>query len=559
MLTATNVGGGLAAPNPKFRRSFAPLVGMEPPPNVMRAEALRKGQLRGKIRTGAKTATKDQERDYLDRFRRLAEDPNPLVPKWLGTGADPFAKLRKHLAKVQARRGSAFWLKWLGRGKRLENAYAHTLLILKGGKIPSFAALKFHGRDIKYILRGNGLRDKLVAVHNHEDPDVRLLGYLDVARKGHAVLVSLTGEFAAIPVGGPLPPALLKSLWSELELDAVASDGGAACRHIREGRRRVSYEVKDLGVQVDLCAACIDDLGGDFVPRLEAYVLAPDARLRVERTVSGLEYAVRPDEARPEFEKLLQAANRDAEEKAKNYEGVTDIDRLTWTLEAFQKRLDSRADGFLLVDQDLWLSDFEAAAQKYGSDDLERQALAHAFRTQPPHVRTSDAGVNKLLEGLWPTEGKAILRHLAASVDGAELDALAQARPTEAFAQLARARKTEERFAGYPKFENLPAPLRLAHDLFKATRTGDTGLFQRRIAEAIRDPQLKPLALALARGFNQSAGIEWQYAPHEKDQALFFEPPAKLLARATPATYAQDLAQLAEALGLPAPTVNTPA
>src|SRR5687767_2819111 len=144
---------------------------MEPPPNVMRAEALRKGQVstRG-MRTGAKTATKDQERDYLERFERLAQDPSPLVPRWEGPGRDPFASMRAQLEKVRRRRGSSFWLKWYGRGRRMRSAYAHTLRILQGGRIPSFASIRLRGRDVKFVLRGNGIRDKLVAVQNCDEP-----------------------------------------------------------------------------------------------------------------------------------------------------------------------------------------------------------------------------------------------------------------------------------------------------------------------------------------------------------------------------------------------------
>src|SRR5687767_5814466 len=113
-------------------------MGLEPPPNIMKA-----GQRPSKIRTGARTATKNQERDMLDKLARLAEDPSPLVPEWLGPGRSPFEKHSRKLAKVQRLQTKPRRLRWAARGKRLWNGYAACLVVKETQKIPSFAAIKF--------------------------------------------------------------------------------------------------------------------------------------------------------------------------------------------------------------------------------------------------------------------------------------------------------------------------------------------------------------------------------------------------------------------------------
>ncbi len=531
-------------------------VGMEPPPSIARADKLRSGQLRGRIRTGAKTATKDQERDYLDRFERLAQDPSPLVPVWRGDGADPFAKLRSRLERVRARRASPFWLKWYGRGKRLDNAYAQTLTVLQGGKIPSFASFKFRGRDVKFVLRGQGLRDKLMAVQNHEDSDVRLLGYLDFARKNDVLLISLPDEFAAFPGRDGLPAPVLTAILHEVGLETPPG-GATGCPHTAEDRVRLRYDLKKLKASVTVCQPCLQRLDGEFEALLDSCILAPGGRLTVDRSVEGSESRVQPPDAKPELVQMTEAASQDALEKSKNYTGITDADLITWTQEALAKRLEERKGGYLLVGDDLWLADYETAAQRYGESDVDRRVLAAAFRLEPPRLRTGEPSLQRLLEPAWPKHGAELLRGAGGdTLDAADLDELARQRPADAVRALERRIRTEARFSEFPKLLGLPEPLRWIHDLFKAHRTGDEALFKLRLADGVRSPELKPVALAVARAFLQSAPIEWQYAPHEKDQALFWEPMARTLAMATPQTYVASLRAFADAMNLPAPVAR---
>jgi len=530
---------------------------MEPPPDVLKAERLRKGQQgTGRIRTGAKTATKEQERDYLERFERLAEDPSPLVPRWMGSGPDPFEGLRAQLARVSKRRGSAFWLKWYARGRKLRSAYAHTLLVQQSGRIPSFASVRLRNRDVKFILRGNGLRDKLVAVQNHDEPDARLLGYVDLARRRRVVVVSLPDDFFALPPGGPLPPEVLSKMMDEVGLETQSGEAGARCPHAAQ-RVHVEHEFKQLGATVNLCRACSKRLHTTLPASLEAFVLTPKGQLEETRRVRGSELVVHPPSAREEFERLLRGASDAAQAKTANFEGVTDDDLFTWADEATQKALDERREGFLLIGHDLWLGDYASAAERFGESELERRALRSAFALATPHVRASDATLNRLLEAAWSTHAIDLLKDLAGGrLDATDLAPLAAQRPSEALATLERLVQAEDRFIEYPRFDDLPAPLRLAHDLFKGHKTGDSTRFQRRLAEGVRDPVTKSLALALARAFGHGAGVEWQYAQHEKDQALFFQPAAEELAKATPETYPVALTRLAATLSLEPPTVR---
>lgn len=529
---------------------------MEPPPDVMRATRMLTGAQRaGRMRTGAKTATKDQERDYLERFREIAADPSILVPRWTGTGPDPLRATRAGLEKVRRRQGSARWLRWYARGKKLHNAYAQTLLVLESGKIPSFASMKFRGRDVKFVLRGRGLRDKLIAVQNHHASDVRLLGYVDLVRRKELAIVSTDEDFFATPVGH-VPAEAVAAILRDADVPGQADDGRVVCEH--GSGTTLRYEMAQLGVNVDLCRMCVKRLHDGVPHELETHILVPGGEIRAERRVGGSDRTLHPSAARAEFDAMVEASSADASQKAKEYTGVKDEDLLEWADESLRKRLADRADGFLAVDRDLWLGAYDEAAERFGATDVERKALAAAFRRQAPRLITGDASVGRLLEPAWREHGADILREVTqGELEGADLTSLAALRPTDALAALGRQLQTEARFAEFPRLATAAPPLRLAHDLFKAHRTGDSTLFQRRLSEGVRDPATKAVALALARAFGQNAGIEWQYAPHEKDQSLFYDPAAKVLARSTPPSYLEDLAGLAAALGVPAPIVET--
>lgn len=539
--------------SPKPPSPFAGRVAFEPPPNVMHP-----GRLPAKIRTGAKTASKDQERDFLERFRRLSEDPKPLLPEWRGSGPDPFARMRRKLERIQRRRASERWLRWYARGRKLPNAYASTLLVLRAGKIPSFASIKFQGRDVKFVLRGRGQQHKLAAIQNYQDPSVRLVGFVDMAKRGRVALVSLDDAFFAVPAGSPIDPQITRRILSDAEVVVDDDSGALACPHAGAAALRMEYEARDIGLRVRLCRQCVERLGGSLERRLERHVLGPGGRLEVQRSVGGRPYEVRPPSAADELGRAVQVASDEARRKSDDYVDVTDADLLQWTEEALIRGLQERAGGFLLVGSQLWLSDFPQAAQTYGATDLERRALEKAFALAPPRVRAGDASLTKLLSPTWKEHAVEILRHAGGEgLPERDLRALAERPPVDALPELQRRIQTQQRFREFPVYADLPLPLQLAYDMVKARRTQDAQLFHGALSAAVQRTESRSLALALARVFNASAGLEWQYSPHEKDSASFLEPYCRKLNLSPPETFDAAMTELATALGLAPPSRAT--
>ncbi|MBI2076851.1 MAG: hypothetical protein HYT80_00570, partial [Euryarchaeota archaeon] len=376
-------------------------MGMEAPPNIMKA-----GERPARIRTGAKTATKGQERAMLDKLEEVASHPEYLVPEWLGSGRSPFAKLDRKLRKVQSRRQKVGWLRWLARGKKLWNGYAASLVVLRGEKIPSFASIKFQGHDVKFVYRSGTGRQALIGVQHYDDPEVRLLGYTESARKHRVYLVSGKDRFVAVPRGGKAPPEFLTEFLGDEGIATHEEEGVLRCDHATGGRWRYRYDLPDLGWKAALCMDCLQKVKGTFHEFLERHMLGPDKHLDVKRQVRGNAYTIRPESATPVYEGLIdQAFERAKKHAADNYVQYSDIELAQWTRDELLKILKERPEGFLLVGDDLWLASYEEAAKTYTDSDLERRALIHAFKLKPPALRVSGKSLHKILEPYWAEHG----------------------------------------------------------------------------------------------------------------------------------------------------------
>lgn len=525
-------------------------MAFEPPPNVMKA-----GQLPARIKTGAKTATKTQERAMLDKLAFLADHPEALVPEWLGDGRNPFTKLSRKLSKRQRLRGKERRLRWSARGKHLWNGYAASLLVLEGQKIPSFAALKFQGRDVKFVYRTGTGRNALIGVQHFDDPQARLLGYIEFARKRGLYLLSGDERFVALRPGTPAPPEFLLELFALKNVAVETAEGGVHCPHARDPTWRYRYRVPDLGWTAELCLACVKGIGGAFHEFLEARILGPHSKIRVTHTFQGDAYTLRPESSRTLYAVLFDSATRRAQGEAReNYLSYSDLELAQWTRDALLKVLEATPDGYLLVGDELWLANFPQAAQAYGSTDLERRALAAAFGREAPRVRVSDKSLHKILEPYWRNHARAILTEVAGGLlHEQELAQVERLPPSDALNTLARILGSRERFKEFLQFDNLHPVLDFVVKCLQVQRSGEHRVLKEKLHTGARDPTTRGVALALARAWGEASNLEWQYAAHEKDHASFLEPYVREVVGAGPPQFTEAIGKLAQSLGLPAP------
>ena len=518
---------------------------------------MKAGQRPAKIRTGARTATKTQERDMLDKLAQLAEDPRPLVPEWLGPGRSPFDKHARKFAKIQRLRTKPRRLRWAARGKRLWNGYAACLIVEEMQKIPSFAAMKFQGREIKFVYRTGTGRQALIGVQHFDDPEVRLLGYTREVKAAKVYLVSGANRLVAHPPGAQTPLDLLVELFRDHDCPVLPDGRALKCPHAEGTEPRLAFRVDDIDADVELCTSCLKDINDSFTVFLDKRVLGPRSHLPVDRRLVGHLYTLRPDGSVSLYEDLAQKAFREAQQHAnENFVSFSDVELLQWTREKLLAILEKRDEGYLLVADELWLTGFDEAADAYVDSDLERRALKSAFKVRPPRLKTSDRSLTKILDPYWKEHAEPILNELAGGLlKPQELAQLTRLTPSEAIAGLARILGVRERFKEYAQFTDLDPSLEFVVTCLQIQRSGEQRILVEKLHSGAKEPERRALALALARCLGEQAGIEWQYAPHEKDAASFLDPYVREVVASTPAKLPEALSKLASALNVPKPTV----
>ncbi len=137
-----------------------------------------------KIRTGARTAAKVQEKELITKAKKIKKNPALVIPKCEHEGRCPLDKIRRQVNRVRMFADDDKRLKKLaGAGDQLSRAYAATLLIAQSEKAPYLAVFRTPFGEIAYALRGKVKKEKLIGVQHYDKPKWRFLSLVDLATK----------------------------------------------------------------------------------------------------------------------------------------------------------------------------------------------------------------------------------------------------------------------------------------------------------------------------------------------------------------------------------------
>lgn len=132
-------------------------------------------------------ATKQIEKKLVQVAQKLKKNPSLVLPECRGNcRACYFEKLRKDIEKLK---DDAYAEKMAGR-KGFVAAVAATIM-LANQKIPYVAFMKMGDENVYYAKRGKVKDELLVGIQNWEKPNLRMLAYMDIARKKRVHLFSM--------------------------------------------------------------------------------------------------------------------------------------------------------------------------------------------------------------------------------------------------------------------------------------------------------------------------------------------------------------------------------
>ena len=187
-----------------------------------------------RVRTGARTASKVQERELISNARKLRKNPDLLLPTCDGSCKGcPFEKMKRNLERISKFKDDEKKLAKLSRaGDQLGRAYAATLQIALAGKAPYLAVARFPFGDVAYAVRGKVKKEKLIGVQHFTDPRWRLLSVLDIAmRKKIFIFSTKTGMICTGTTPKP-PKEYLQVSVSSLKYYLTKSGNVYHCEHL---------------------------------------------------------------------------------------------------------------------------------------------------------------------------------------------------------------------------------------------------------------------------------------------------------------------------------------
>gem|GEM_PF-2040607 len=131
-------------------------------------------------------AAKQIEKRLTDMAKRLKENPEMVIPECRGDCRKCyFDKLRKEIKGLKVEN-----LERAARRRGFVAAVAATML-LADQKIPYVAHMNIGGENVYYARRGKAKDEILVGIQNWDKPHLRMLAYMNIARKKKINLFSL--------------------------------------------------------------------------------------------------------------------------------------------------------------------------------------------------------------------------------------------------------------------------------------------------------------------------------------------------------------------------------
>jgi len=138
-----------------------------------------------------KTTSKETQKAFIERIRKLVQDPAILLPECLDGGFFcPISSYRKKLSS------SGSLERFAGSSDQLLSGIGETAKLASSDEIPLFAVLKTPLGSMEYAKRGGSTDDLVLAgVQHFDDPVWRMLAFSSLAKTKGLRVYSTSGSF----------------------------------------------------------------------------------------------------------------------------------------------------------------------------------------------------------------------------------------------------------------------------------------------------------------------------------------------------------------------------
>jgi len=514
-----------------------------------------------KIRTGARTASKVQERELIRKAKRLAKDPDLIVPHCIDHSRCYFDSIRKQVQRIQGYATDERMLKKFSeKGDLLARAYAATLLLGIEGKAPYLAPFKTPFGTVPFAFRGKTKKEKLVAVQNFDEPKWLLLGFLDIVKKKKLhVYATKDGLICTGKVAAP-PAKFIKEAVKSLSLNLTRSGKVFTCPHLdpkeygkgeQEGVTYLDLTWHSADVSLGICERCCRKANDHTLGILGQRIA--DRDITKDFGVNIIAQPICVDECNEcEIDEPLELSP----ELLKKYQlgEIADMDLFQKHLDKLQSSYQDRTSNIYILDSHCYGSNLKAYIKALNPTSIERKALWVVLKKADESVVFDKATPSKILGYYWSRFGKnaifAITNDNKISKNIYKKFDINKTKASEILKEADVAIKKKTIISLLPEYTKLPSIAAFADQMARIYMTQGVDDTVRAIEKNRGgDTKVKTVAYAFLLAMDRGEGKKWQYTQTEFDFAKFLKDSAEQLLNSDPENYHNALQTLLSATG----------
>lgn len=516
-----------------------------------------------KVRTGARSTSKVQEKDLVRKARLIGKNPELVLPICAGRcRICPLAKVRKRIMFISKYRDDVKKLRSLSRkGDKISRAYAGTLALVHTDTSPFMGLFKTPFGQIPFAVVGQTDQRKLIGIQHYDHKEYRLMAYLEIAEKKHIYIYS-TRDGMICTGSKPSPPeGFVKGAVSELKI-GLKERGGVknvfTSRHLKSGRvkddtqSRIPYlkiTWKSAGALVAVDEVTLRNQTTHTLGRLAALIAGPDVRGDFD-----VEVMFRPECKEGSGKCLFSGLESTDESLYKEYRDykLNDHMLVRRQYDNIMESYSSSGEDILLYDGYCFSGNLSAFFEQTGPSDLERPALEAVLkRVKSPKLFKKKPSLMLVLSEYWEDYGywalvavsgdKKVSRklHSEGGGDAGEIgELLRQAREVSA------ARAVIEQLPRYGKGVLPPEALIADRTAKKYKGNGRDTAVKFLDEQNPENPQARSTMYAFLLNLEATAGRQWKFTDEQRDVGKFLEPFTRKILDSEPGEYHEALKTL---------------
>jgi hypothetical protein len=508
----------------------------------------------GRLR-GARTATKKQERELIERAKKMRKDPKVVLPDLEECGGDcfmcPFVRALARMRRIQDISDDEKKLTKMAQGgDEISRAYAATLILALAGKVPYFARAFTPYGEAFFAVRGKCKKEKLIGIQHYDNPSLRLVGVLDLVRGKKLHIYSLKDRMVCTAKTAEPPDEFVEYMLGYLKVPLEGKGEVRHCHHISEkdltgpSRPLIKLEWFSGAKTIAFCQRCAKSSGNTFARFLERMAIPKPKEDFDLKVLGSLECEANCEDCKLDIDTIDPGLEEDY------FSGqIGDLDLIRKHLNGIRDSIRDQGERLFVIGNKCYGSDRKAFMKALRPSPEERTAIKLILKkADGPIIVEGDTGA-KLIQQYWKKYGKTILYKLMGDKELATKTFKSSDLNRKTVTQILKDAivfvRKRDIISKLPRYKKLPAVAKFADKVARVYKSSGAADAARTLERTLPDDtRVKAVAYALLKAMGHEASKGWVFVETEKDFAEFLEESANELLEASPDEYHEALQNL---------------